>query len=118
MNIDKINYTPKKNEICTYLSCFDTPLNEYFTNEKLNEAKIVVPIIKNMLNKRILNAIRLFVLPEYKVNNNESYFYKTLYSGKVISVENELMAMAKYRTDILNSPLKTNLVRNINKIIT
>lgn len=116
MTINKNNFTPHKNELCKSLQCFDFPLDNYFKDEKINQVEIIVPVHKNSLNQRLLTFMRLFSYPEDENKFDDSKILHKLSQGKALNFDSEILALAKYRQDIIKNTLNKSKI-NIEDIL-
>jgi hypothetical protein len=116
IKINKLGFTPEKNDVCNMVGCFDFSMDSYFKDYKVDAVNLVSPIEKNEINERVLNFIRLFVLPNEEVKKSGLDVTNLLLSGQSINFENEIKALAKYRNDIIDglSSSKLKLVFIIN----
>jgi len=110
VKINKKSFTREKSQFCSVLNCFDRPLDDYFENTELDEMNLVVPIKADAINNRVLNAIRLMIVDDKFLKENQLEILQRLGTKQVISYENEMMALAKYRREILNSYNKNQTV--------
>ena len=113
VTINKQKFSQEKNLICSALNCFDSYLEIFYRSDKIDNLNLVITIFKNEINKRVLNALRLLILKDENVKNNENKLFDKLSRGQIINFNNELEALEMYRDQIIKTsiaPSKFTLV--------
>lgn len=118
LNIDiifnKNNFNLKKYEICKDLKCFDQPLDNFYTQKETENLSLLISIGKLDIEKRLLDAIRLFTYSEEKLNKNE--IIKRLTSGHWLNYGSEIRTYAFLKESLLNF-MKKSMITYVIKFL-
>jgi hypothetical protein len=93
--IQKLHFPKVKHDLCTRLECFDAAFENFYADKNAHNANVQAFVNPHSINVRILNALRLYVLPNDKFIAEKAF--ERLSNKKWLSYTNEVMALSYYR---------------------
>jgi len=101
INILKTHFSRKKNDLCKELRCFDQNFDNFYLQNEMETASLLITINKNEVQKRLMDAFRLYTFPESRLVRSE--VIKRLSNGLWLNYDSEIRAFAFFRDAVLIS---------------
>lgn len=98
--LQKKDFSRRKNEICKIMRCFDQSFDELYTHNQVEKFSLFINIGRYEIAKRILDALRLYALPESKIDNFEDIINRLSYNHW-LDYNSEMKALAYFRDNVL-----------------
>jgi len=105
INLKKVNFSKRKNEICKIMVCFDQPFDELYSQNEIEKFSLLISIGKFDISKRILDALRLYAFPENKLDKFEDVIKRLSYD-QWLDYYTEIKALSYYRDSIIDETHK------------
>jgi len=105
INLMKIHFSKKKNELCKELKCFNQYFDDFYTQKEMETATLLFSVTKADPEKRLINAFRLYSFPDNRLVRSE--VLKRLNTGNWLNYDSEIRAFAFFREAVINSVNKS-----------
>lgn len=101
VNIAKVHFSKKKSDLCKELKCFDHYFDDFYMQQEMETATLLLNINKKEPAKRLMDAFRLYTFPESRLNRNE--IIRRLTSDYWLDYNSEIRAFAMFRDHLLSN---------------